>query len=110
MSPSCLTSLIDRYLLQLMFTLCHFQAHSLMFLFVAQVNQKLLDASKAMWRTLKFPDVWRPCVYMYLSLALSINIHEGLFYWYTDSKDGPSFSQVYMVMHSFSPTVKRFEN
>ncbi|PNT33940.1 hypothetical protein POPTR_006G266000v4 [Populus trichocarpa] len=58
-----------------------------------QVNQKLLDASKAMWRTLKFPDVWRPCVYMYLSLALSINIHEGLFYWYTDSKDGPSFSQ-----------------
>lgn len=58
-----------------------------------KVNQKLLDASKAMWRTLTFPDVWRPCVYMFLSLALSINIHEGLFYWYTDSKDGPSFSQ-----------------
>lgn len=30
---------------------------------------------------------------MYLSLALSLNIHEGLFYWYTDSKAGPSFSQ-----------------
>ncbi|KAJ6354766.1 hypothetical protein OIU77_005380 [Salix suchowensis] len=46
-----------------------------------------------MWRTLKFPDVWRPCVYMYLSIALSIDIHEGLFYWYTDSKGGPSFSE-----------------
>ncbi|XP_011036709.1 PREDICTED: probable folate-biopterin transporter 2 [Populus euphratica] len=58
-----------------------------------QVNQKFVDAGKAMWRTLKFPDVWRPCVYMYLSIALSIDIHEGLFYWYTDSKGGPSFSQ-----------------
>lgn len=58
-----------------------------------QVNQKFVDAGKAMWRTLKFPDVWRPCFYMYLSIALSIDIHEGLFYWYTDSKGGPSFSQ-----------------
>ncbi|KAJ6758687.1 FOLATE-BIOPTERIN TRANSPORTER 1 CHLOROPLASTIC [Salix koriyanagi] len=58
-----------------------------------QVNQKLVDAGKSMWRTLKFPDVWRPCVYMYLSIALSIDIHEGLFYWYTDSKGGPSFSE-----------------
>lgn len=58
-----------------------------------QVNQKFVDASKAMWTTLKLPDVWRPCLYMYLSFALSLNIHEGLFYWYTDSKGGPSFSQ-----------------
>ncbi|CAK7353974.1 unnamed protein product [Dovyalis caffra] len=58
-----------------------------------QVKQKFVDAGKAMWRTLKFPDVWRPCIYMYLSLAMSVNIHEGLFYWYTDSKGGPSFSQ-----------------
>ncbi|GAV80075.1 BT1 domain-containing protein [Cephalotus follicularis] len=59
----------------------------------SQVNLKFLDASKAMWMTLKCPDVWRPCLYMYLSIALSLNIHEGLFYWYTDSKGGPSFSQ-----------------
>ncbi|KAJ4834340.1 hypothetical protein Tsubulata_037539, partial [Turnera subulata] len=58
-----------------------------------QVSQKFVDASKAMWTTLKLPDVWRPCLYMYLSLALSLNIREGLFYWYTDSKGGPSFSQ-----------------
>lgn len=30
---------------------------------------------------------------MYLSFALSLNINEGLFYWYTDSKEGPLFSQ-----------------
>uniref|UniRef100_A0A2P2LVI6 Folate-biopterin transporter 2 n=1 Tax=Rhizophora mucronata TaxID=61149 RepID=A0A2P2LVI6_RHIMU len=59
-----------------------------------QVNQKFLEAGKAMWRTLKFPDIWRPCLYMYLSLSLSVNIHEGLFYWVTDAKGGPSFSQV----------------
>ncbi|KAK9280072.1 hypothetical protein L1049_013757 [Liquidambar formosana] len=58
-----------------------------------QVNQKFLDAGKAMWTTLKCPEVWRPCLYMYLSLAVSVDIHEGLFYWYTDSKAGPSFSQ-----------------
>lgn len=33
-------------------------------------------------------------MYMYLSFAVSLNINEGLFYWYTDSKGGPSFSQV----------------
>ncbi|KDP33498.1 hypothetical protein JCGZ_07069 [Jatropha curcas] len=58
-----------------------------------QVNQKFAGAGKAMWTTLKSPDVWRPCLYMYLSFALSVNIDEGLFYWYTDSKEGPSFSQ-----------------
>lgn len=46
-----------------------------------------------MWTALKFRDVWRPCLYMYLSLAVSLNIHEGMFYWYTDAKGGPSFSQ-----------------
>ncbi|KAK8505433.1 hypothetical protein V6N13_045871 [Hibiscus sabdariffa] len=58
-----------------------------------EVSQKFIDAGKAMWTTLKCPEVWRPCLYMYLSFALSLNINEGLFYWYTDSKDGPSFSQ-----------------
>ncbi|XP_022750345.1 probable folate-biopterin transporter 2 [Durio zibethinus] len=58
-----------------------------------EVSQKFLDAGKAMWTTLKYPEVWRPCLYMYLSFAVSLNINEGLFYWYTDSKEGPSFSQ-----------------
>ncbi|XP_061346898.1 probable folate-biopterin transporter 2 [Gastrolobium bilobum] len=58
-----------------------------------QVNQNFLHAGKVMWTTLKSEEVWRPCLYMYLSLALSLNILEGMFYWYTDSKDGPSFSQ-----------------
>ncbi|KAJ4957957.1 hypothetical protein NE237_025068 [Protea cynaroides] len=57
------------------------------------VFQKLLDATKAMWKTLKCPEVWRPCAYMYLSLAVSLNIQEGMFYWYTDKNAGPSFSQ-----------------
>ncbi|CAN1816406.1 Probable folate-biopterin transporter 2 [Linum perenne] len=59
----------------------------------SQVSHRFIAAGKAMWTTLNFPEVWRPCVYMYLSLAVSVNIDEGLFYWYTDSKDGPSFSQ-----------------
>ncbi|KAK2980870.1 hypothetical protein RJ640_000985 [Escallonia rubra] len=58
-----------------------------------QVNQKFLDAAKTMWKTLKCPDVWRPCLYMYLSFAISLNIYEGMFYWLTDSKAGPSFSE-----------------
>lgn len=58
-----------------------------------QVHRKFLDAANAMWKTLKHPDVWRPCLYMYISFALSLNIYEGMFYWYTDSKAGPSFSK-----------------
>ncbi|XWS11687.1 hypothetical protein CRYUN_Cryun37aG0020300 [Craigia yunnanensis] len=57
------------------------------------VKEKFVDAIKAMWTTLKRRDVWRPCMYMYLSLALGLHIHEGMFYWYTDAKEGPSFSQ-----------------
>lgn len=58
-----------------------------------EVTQKSLDATRAMWNTLKLPDVWRPCLYMFLSLALSLNIYEGMFYWYTDSDAGLHFSQ-----------------
>ncbi|WOL06445.1 putative folate-biopterin transporter 2 isoform X1 [Canna indica] len=58
-----------------------------------QVFEKLNQASRSMWTTLQCPYVWRPCVYMYTSLALSLNIHEGMFYWYTDKISGPSFSQ-----------------
>ncbi|PWA85502.1 major facilitator superfamily protein [Artemisia annua] len=57
------------------------------------VSQKYLDAIKTMVTALKTPDVWRPCLYMYLSLALGVSIHEGMYYWYTDAKSGPSFSQ-----------------
>ncbi|KAM3246395.1 putative folate-biopterin transporter 2 [Capsicum annuum] len=58
-----------------------------------QVGQKFLDACKAMWMALKCKNVWRPCLYMYVSLAVSLHIHEGMFYWYTDAKDGPLFSK-----------------
>ncbi|XXG58556.1 hypothetical protein AAC387_Pa04g0841 [Persea americana] len=58
-----------------------------------QLYRKLLDANQTMWTTLKCPDVWRPCLFMYISFALSLNIHEGMFYWYTDPKAGPAFSQ-----------------
>ncbi|GFP93613.1 probable folate-biopterin transporter 3 [Phtheirospermum japonicum] len=58
-----------------------------------RVSQKFADAGRAMWTALKCPVVWRPCLYMYLSLAVSLHIHEGMFYWYTDAKNGPSFSQ-----------------
>lgn len=58
-----------------------------------RISQKLLDAVRDMWMALKCPVVWRPCLYMFLSLAVSLHIHEGMFYWYTDAKTGPSFSQ-----------------
>ncbi|KAL6495875.1 hypothetical protein OROGR_030438 [Orobanche gracilis] len=58
-----------------------------------RVTVKFLDAGRALWMALKCPVVWRPCLYMYLSLAVSLHIHEGMFYWYTDAKNGPSFSQ-----------------
>ncbi|KAF8013330.1 hypothetical protein BT93_I1236 [Corymbia citriodora subsp. variegata] len=56
-------------------------------------SQKFLDAGKAMWVTLKSPAVWRPCVYIYSSIALSLNIRDGMFYWFTDADGGPSFSE-----------------
>ncbi|PHT47460.1 putative folate-biopterin transporter 2 [Capsicum baccatum] len=59
----------------------------------SKVGQKFLDACKAMWMALKCKNVWRPCLYMYVSLAVSLHIHEGMFYWYTDAKDGPLFSK-----------------
>nr|GMD32458.1 probable folate-biopterin transporter 3 [Ipomoea batatas] len=58
-----------------------------------RVSHKFADAGKAMVMALKCKTIWRPCLYMYISLAVSVHIHEGMFYWYTDAKDGPSFSQ-----------------
>ncbi|KAL9233934.1 hypothetical protein vseg_008866 [Gypsophila vaccaria] len=61
-----------------------------------QVKQKFLDAASAMCSTLILPEVWRPCLYMFLSLALSLNVNDGMFYWYTDSDSGPHFSQEFV--------------
>ncbi|CAF2065801.1 unnamed protein product [Brassica napus] len=57
------------------------------------VNEKFIDAGSAIWKTFQYGEVWRPCLFMLLSAAVSLHIHEGMFYWYTDSKDGPSFSK-----------------
>ncbi|KAK1369975.1 Biopterin transport-related protein BT1 [Heracleum sosnowskyi] len=65
------------------------------------VHLKFQDATTSMWNTLMYPEVWRPCLYMYLSFALSLNIYEGMFYWYTDSQDGPSFSKYGLKNHPF---------
>ncbi|KAG8381933.1 hypothetical protein BUALT_Bualt05G0024200 [Buddleja alternifolia] len=56
-------------------------------------REKLREAVNGMYKTIQFPQVWKPSLYMYLSLALSISTHEGQFYWYTDPKAGPAFSQ-----------------
>lgn len=67
-----------------------------------QVYQKFLQASQTMWATLKCAEVWRPCTYMFVSLALSLNIQEGMFYWYTDTTSGLSFSEVRCLLHPLS--------
>ncbi|KAK9052786.1 hypothetical protein SSX86_029416 [Deinandra increscens subsp. villosa] len=58
-----------------------------------QAIVNLGGALKGMYETIQFPQVWKPSLYMYLSLALSISTHEGQFYWYTNPKAGPAFSQ-----------------
>ncbi|KAI8547661.1 hypothetical protein RHMOL_Rhmol07G0213200 [Rhododendron molle] len=65
-----------------------------------QAVQKLGGAIKGMYKTIQIPQVWKPSLYMYLSLALSISTHEGQFYWYTNPKlaDGPAFSQEFVGM------------
>ncbi|KAL9677425.1 hypothetical protein QQ045_005654 [Rhodiola kirilowii] len=58
--------------------------------------EKVSLAVGGMYRTVKYPQVWKPSLYMYLSLALSISTHEGQFYWYTDPIAGPAFSQEFV--------------
>ncbi|KAF5726280.1 Major facilitator superfamily protein [Tripterygium wilfordii] len=53
-------------------------------------------AVTSMCKSIKCPQVWKPSLYMFLSLALSISTHEGQFYWYTDPKAGPAFSQEFV--------------
>ncbi|GFP81448.1 probable folate-biopterin transporter 6 [Phtheirospermum japonicum] len=61
-------------------------------------TEKLREAVNSMHKTIQVPQVWKPSLYMYLSLALSISTHEGQFYWYTDPKAGPAFSQEFVGM------------
>ncbi|KAJ6915309.1 LOW QUALITY PROTEIN: folate-biopterin transporter 6 [Populus alba x Populus x berolinensis] len=56
-------------------------------------RRSLQIALRGMSKTIKLPQVWKPSLYMYLSLALT---HEGHFYWYTDPKAGPAFSQEFV--------------
>ena len=68
--------------------------------------EKVDIAIRDMYRTIRCPQVWKPSLYMYLSLALSISTHEGQFYWYTDPKAGPAFSQVsFNPLLSLSPSM-----
>ena len=64
-----------------------------------QAVEDLQIALRGMSKTIKLPQVWKPSLYMYLSLALSISTHEGHFYWYTDPKAGPAFSQVHPTFY-----------
>ncbi|GAV80080.1 BT1 domain-containing protein [Cephalotus follicularis] len=61
-----------------------------------KIRENLGLAMMGMHQTIKCPQVWKPSLYMFLSLALSISTHEGQFYWYTDPKAGPSFSQEFI--------------
>ncbi|KAG7554850.1 MFS transporter superfamily [Arabidopsis suecica] len=65
-----------------------------------QKNKKDTDglgvAVKGMCKTIKYPEVWKPSLYMFISLALNISTHEGHFYWYTDPTAGPAFSQEFV--------------
>lgn len=65
-----------------------------------QLMEKVSEAVGGMGRTVKCPQVWKPSLYMFLSLALSISTHEGHFYWYTDPEAGPAFSQVHLLLSS----------
>ncbi|XP_042989160.1 probable folate-biopterin transporter 6 [Carya illinoinensis] len=64
--------------------------------------EKVGVAMKGMQETIRCPQVWKPTLYIYLSLALSISTQEGQFYWYTDPKAGPAFSQEFVgIVHAF---------
>ncbi|KAG6649733.1 hypothetical protein CIPAW_07G231000 [Carya illinoinensis] len=68
----------------------------------AQAVEKVGVAMKGMQETIRCPQVWKPTLYIYLSLALSISTQEGQFYWYTDPKAGPAFSQEFVgIVHAF---------
>lgn len=51
---------------------------------------------RSMYQTMLYPQVWKPSLFMFLALALNVTTHEGHFYWYTDAKAGPAFSQEFV--------------
>ncbi|KAH1120259.1 hypothetical protein J1N35_003419 [Gossypium stocksii] len=59
-------------------SLLNLMCHTVNYFSLIQVSQKLFDAGKAMWTTLKCPQVWWPCLYMNLSFVMCLNINEGL--------------------------------
>uniref|UniRef100_A0A453CBQ7 Major facilitator superfamily (MFS) profile domain-containing protein n=4 Tax=Triticinae TaxID=1648030 RepID=A0A453CBQ7_AEGTS len=61
-----------------------------------QVHKKFYKAIRSTGTTLKCPEVWRPCLYIYVSLNLSLDIQGGMFYWYTDRLNGPGFSEEFI--------------
>lgn len=81
-------------------TVLGFVIHEKRYSSVNSGKQKAMEnlgvAIRGMYQTIKFPQVWKPSLYMYASLALSISTHEGHFYWYTDPKAGPAFSQEFV--------------
>ncbi|KAI9118302.1 hypothetical protein K1719_010634 [Acacia pycnantha] len=62
------------------------------------IMEKVGSTIRSMWQTIMYPQVWRPSLYMFLSLTLNFSTHEGHFYWYTDPKAGPAFSQEFVGM------------
>ncbi|KAL2897580.1 putative folate-biopterin transporter 6, partial [Bienertia sinuspersici] len=63
-----------------------------------KVVERVGNAMESMYRTIKFPQVWKPSLFMFLSLGLSYSTHEGHFYWYTDPNAGPGFSKEFVGM------------
>uniref|UniRef100_A0A803M4B9 Uncharacterized protein n=1 Tax=Chenopodium quinoa TaxID=63459 RepID=A0A803M4B9_CHEQI len=63
-----------------------------------KVAERVGSAMENMYKTMKFPQVWKPSFFMFLSLALSYSTHEGHFYWYTDPKLGLGFSKEFIRM------------
>lgn len=62
----------------------------------SQLGRQLWTVTEQLWSTLKQARVWKPTLYMYLSLALSPDISEGKFYWYTSARNGPAFSEEFV--------------
>ncbi|KAL3696648.1 hypothetical protein R1sor_010724 [Riccia sorocarpa] len=62
----------------------------------AQLGKQLCIVTLELWMTLKNPKVWRPTLYMYLALAVSPDISEGKFFWYTDMTNGPGFKKEFV--------------
>ncbi|PON68349.1 Folate-biopterin transporter [Parasponia andersonii] len=61
-----------------------------------KITDKLGLAIGGVYKTIKFPEVWKPSLYMYLALALNVSTYEGQFYWYTNPNAGPAFSKEFV--------------